>query len=152
MQSISELLSQPDRDWRREPPATETDILGLVAVCPVKLPEEYLDLLRYSHGGEGSVALPPHWFVLDRVDVVIDIQGDEFYRESFRGFWFFGGNGGGEMLAFDLRGDEPWPIVMIDPIAGPECSQKIAQSFAEFLEAIGLEYNEKKAPDDTHSG
>lgn len=60
---------------------------------------------------------------------------------EFPNFVFFGSNGGHEMIAFD-RASETHPIVMVDPIAGPESAVEIALSIADFIMAIGLEYNE----------
>jgi hypothetical protein len=60
--------------------------------------------------------------------------------EFIPGFFGFGSNGGGELLAFDTRGSEPWPIVMIPfiPMDVNEARQ-IASSFDEFVFAIGNE-------------
>ena len=33
----------------------------------------------------------------------------------------------------------PWPIVMIDQIAGPESAKEIAPNMVAFIEAIGIE-------------
>jgi hypothetical protein len=63
--------------------------------------------------------------------------------EQFPSFLFFGSNGGLELLAFDLRSGPPWPIVMIDPIAGPESAEEIAPDLATFVKAIGLESREQ---------
>jgi hypothetical protein len=52
---------------------------------------------------------------------------------------FFGSNGGLESIAFDLRVGPPWPIVMIDQIAGPESAKEIAANMGAFIEAIGIE-------------
>ncbi|HEU4391129.1 MAG TPA: SMI1/KNR4 family protein [Blastocatellia bacterium] len=136
---MDHLLSQPDRRWQGEPPATEEEIARLVQACDAELPQEYLSLLRYSNGGEGPLALAPLVFVLYRVNDTIGMMADQFYRGEFPAYRFFGGNGGLELLAFDLRNGSPYPIVMIDPIAGSESAVEIAPSFAKFCEAIGLE-------------
>ena len=47
--------------------------------------------------------------------------------------------GGVEYLAFDLRVGPPWPVVMIDKVAGPETTEQIAPDMATFIQAIGLE-------------
>jgi len=137
---VAEILKQPDRNWSCNPPAREDDILRLIESCQVKLPDEYLALLRFSNGGEGDLALPPLLFVLFDVDEVLKTWSDSFYREEFPHFLFFGGNGGLEQIAFDLKRGEPYPIVMIDPIAGLESAMEIAPNMAHFIEAIGLEY------------
>jgi hypothetical protein len=76
-------------------------------------------------------------------DTIRSLQ-DPHDREHFAGFVFFGGNGGLERIALDCRqGTPPWPVVMIDPIAGPGSAQVIAPSFAVFLNAVGLPYPEE---------
>jgi SMI1/KNR4 family protein SUKH-1 len=137
--TIAEILKQPDRNWSGNPPASEEDILRLIQSCKVKLPDEYLDLLRVSNGGEGDLALPPLLFVLFDIDEVLEMLKDSFYREEFPDLLFFGGNGGLEQIAFDLRKGEPYPIVMIDAIAGSESAVEIALNMAQFTEAIALE-------------
>jgi hypothetical protein len=140
LSQVAEILKQPNRNWSGNPPASEDDILRLVESCRVKPPDEYLALLRFSNGGEGDLALPPLLFVLFDVDEALRTWSDSFYREEFTDFLFFGGNGGLEQIAFDLRRGEPYPIVMIDPIAGSESAEEIAPDMARFIEAIGLEY------------
>jgi hypothetical protein len=136
---ISLLLNQPGRNWQTVPGAGEGEIQRLASLAPVRLPAELLALLRSSNGGEGELALPPGWFVLDPVEEIIRCLGEPQEREQFPGFVFFGGNGGLERIALDCReGTEPWPVMMIDPIAGPESSERIAPSFHAFVQAIGL--------------
>jgi hypothetical protein len=60
-------------------------------------------------------------------------------NEQFPSFMLFGSNGGVEYLAFDLRVGPPWPVVMIDAVAGPETAEQIAPDMATFIQAIGLE-------------
>ena len=43
-------------------PATDADIAFLESKTNTELPREYLELLRFSNGGEGPLALPPLWF------------------------------------------------------------------------------------------
>ena len=117
----------------------------VVQAVGTMLPDEYLDLLRHSNG-EGDLCLAPGWFVLSSVAEMIDILNDDFYREQFNGFLFFGGNGGLEMLAFDRRVENGWTIVMIDPIAGPESAETIAADFGEFVRAIGIECDDDLTP------
>lgn len=139
---VAEILNQPNRNWTSEPPASDDDILRLIQTYEVSLPEAYLDLLRYANGGVGELALPPRLFYLYNINEVIGMLGNEFYREGFPNFFFFGGNGGLELLAFDLRQGMPYPIVMIDPIAGAKSALQIAPDMTQFIESMGLEYED----------
>lgn len=137
---VRTLLTQRDRRWNSAPGASEQQIARLVASSPVPMPDAFLEFFRFSNGGEGDLALPPLIFVLDDVDTVIGGLHDPFLAENFPGFLFFGGNGGLERIALDLRGgNPPWPIVMIDPIAGPSSAEQIAPDMRTFLHAVGLE-------------
>lgn len=139
---VSETLNQPNKNWRGLAQATEIQIVKLISACKIDLPNELLDLLRFSNGGEGLIALPPLIFSLDTVDEIIDSINKPFYQEEFAGFFFFGGNGGLELIALDLRKPKPFPVVMIDPIAGQESVIEIAVNITEFIKAIGFEYKE----------
>jgi len=66
-------------------------------------------------------------------------HANQHVLENFPTFMFFGSNGGLESIAFDLRVGPPWPIVMIDQIAGPESAKEIAPNMGAFIEAIGIE-------------
>lgn len=141
MNPIAELLSQSKRNWKKFSPATETEIEELKSLIKIELPESFLNLLRFSNGGEGDIALPPLIFRLDEVQEIINLRKNEFYKNEFPNYLFFGGNGGLEMIAFDLR-KMPYAIVMIDPIAGEESAIEIAPNITEFIKAIGSEYKE----------
>ena len=145
---VAAILGEPDRVWNWQVGATEQQIQFLLSNTPADLPDELIALLRFSNGGEGDLALPPLLFALDPVEQIVEGMQDPFYKEEFPGFLFFGGNGGLEKIAFDLRaGAPPWPVVMIDPIAGPESATVIAPDFAAFVMAIGHEHPEAEQED-----
>ena len=141
MNLVTRILSRIERKWGKFLPATDLEIEQLSSLTEIDFPQEFLDLLKFSNGGEGDIALPPLIFQLDRIREIISLAEDDFYRNEFPNFLFFGGNGGLEMIAFDLR-TKPYPIVMIDPIGGEESAVEIAPTIAEFINAIGLEYKE----------
>ena len=141
MTSVSDLLSQPERQWSKAAGANDAEIAELISFIDFDLPDEYLELLRFSNGGEGELALPPRWFLLYEIKEAINSRNDEFHRSMFPNFLFFGSNGGLEMIAFDLTKITN-PIVMVDPIAGQGSAVEIAPNIGEFINAIGLEFNE----------
>lgn len=122
------------------PGATSTTLGGLKAVAPPMLPDEYYQLLSASNGGEGPLPVDPVYFVLDSAETASDPKMIALYKQMAPGLFVFGGNGAGELFAFDLRGaSAPWPIVYFDGI-DPDGSVKcIAGSFAEFVSLIGKE-------------
>jgi hypothetical protein len=133
-------FSQQRRVWHGQPGASEADLSRLSAQSSVPVPPLLLELLRFSNGGEGPLALPPLRFVLDDVDFILSNLVAPNMREAYPGMLFFGSNGGLESIAFDTRGaGPPWPIVMLDQVAGNESAVTIARDLEEFLKAVGLE-------------
>lgn len=138
--NVQQVLCQPTRDWQPKAPASEAEIKLLESKARASLPPEYLELLRFSNGGEGPLALPPLWFQLYPTKDCIELcHNNQQVLEQFPTFMFFGSNGGLESIAFDLRAGPPWPIVMIDQIAGSESAKEIAPNMAAFIEAIGVD-------------
>jgi hypothetical protein len=135
---VAEILSQPNRKWQPEPPASESDLAELLSRARAELPTEYLDLLRFGNGGEGPLALAPLWFQLYSAKDCLELCHNEDIIEQFPEFMFFGGNGGIESIAFDLRSGPPWPIVTVDQIAGADSAEELTPDITSFIAAIGL--------------
>ena len=128
------------RDWFRMEGATPAELAELQALAPGKLPARYLELLAFSNGGEGPLAMPPYNLCLDSATVVAEsITSANQGQPDLQGFLIFGGNGGGEYLAFDTRHDAHWPIVTIDMVAGRDSAEVIAADFDSFFDGIGIE-------------
>ncbi|MHC4400934.1 MAG: SMI1/KNR4 family protein [Planctomycetota bacterium] len=124
--------------WRPASPAPETALWQLVADAPVPLPDSYLDQLRTSNGGEGNLAVEPGWVVFWPAEEVIVNNREYQVSEYLPGFFAFGSNGGGELLAFDCRQAPPFSVVMVPfiPMEQKEAVQ-VAKNFNEFRQAIG---------------
>jgi hypothetical protein len=91
-----------------------------------------------SSGGEGDLAVQPGWISFWPVEDVMALNEDHEIGDNLPGFLGFGSDGGGELIAFDLRAGQPFPIVMIPfiPMEVGEARQ-IAGSFDEFRLLIG---------------
>ncbi|MES2494660.1 MAG: SMI1/KNR4 family protein [Pseudomonadota bacterium] len=128
------------RAWFGVSGATPEDLACLRATAPDDLPERYLDLLAFSDGGEGPLAINPYNLCLDSAATVTEtIDGRNHDQADLQGFLIFGGNGGGEFLAFDTRRGPPWPVVRIDMVAGGNSAEVIAPHFDAFFDQIGIE-------------
>lgn len=128
------------RAWFRVDGATPEDLAALRMVAPGTLPARFLDLLAFSNGGEGPLSVNPHNFCLDSAMTIAEMIDSENHGQAdLHGFLIFGGNGGGEYLAFDTRHGAPWPIVAIDMVAGGDSAEIIAPDFDAFYERIGIE-------------
>lgn len=125
------------RDWFAAPAAKAEILERLRQISPVELPTSYFTLLALSDGGEGPLPASPYTLCLDpSAEVIEALQSG---RTGSDGFLIFGGNGGGEYLAFDIRAQEPWPVVAIDMVVGSETTETVAPDFDSFSEMIGRE-------------
>ncbi len=138
--NILEILKDPSAKWEREPPAGSEVIQETITKLGVQLPEDYITLLGYSNGGEGELGVEPGWFYLWSVEKLLEYNKGYNVEESVPGFIGFGSNGGGEMLAFDMRGEKPWNVVMI-PFIGMKSEEVIliADDFNKFVRYMGKE-------------
>jgi len=127
-----------DQNWRRELPAKTGTIQTLLLESRFALPEDYLRFLKLSNGGEGELGVEPGWFVLWLAETVIENNDGYEVHKWIPGFFGFGSNGGGELLAFDTRTAQPWKIYMIPFIPMEETEAiLVAESFADFIKVIG---------------
>lgn len=120
-------------------PAGEGELKQLFDHTRFELPAAYIALLRHCNGGYGPLDAPPLFFRMD--SIAESIANNEVWHAKglYRGFWFIGGNGGLETIGFDIRGGQPWPLVMIDCIAGDDSAERIATDISDFINRIGLE-------------
>ena len=142
--SVMRRLKGRKAKWDREPPASEEAVKDLVEQSGLELPEDYLAFLRFSNGGEGHINIQPGWFRIWPAEEVIESNEDYELSENVPGFFGFGSSGGGELLAFDLRGAKPWPVVMIPfDVLEEDFAIKIAADFLAFADAIGREMKDE---------
>jgi hypothetical protein len=122
----------------REPPASPEAVQSLSAGAPPGLPDEYFELLRFSNGGGGELGVEPGWFQLWRAEDMLEFNQKSGLTEFLPGFFGFGSNGGGEILALDLRAGPTCQVVMVTA-TGLDLDDvvTIADTFSEFLEALG---------------
>src|SRR5438552_5418949 len=146
--SVLSVLSEAGRTWHGRPGASAAEVARLVAASPCEIPPTLVELLLVSNGGGGELGSAPRLFMLDTVEDIIAGLGDSYLREAFPGFLFFGDNGGLERIALDFRREHaPYPVVMIDPVAGPDSAKLIAPDVGAFVASIGLVYDGREQDD-----
>ena len=129
-----------DGIWRPESPAADNVLEVLREQVSVKLPAGYLAQLAASNGGEGDLGVEPGWICFWAAEAVVANNKGYAVAEFLPGFLGFASNGGGELLAFDVRGQEPFPIVVVPLIPmDVRVVVQIARSFDEFSDLIGKE-------------
>ena len=100
----------------------------------VGMPSSYLDLLRRGNGGEVGLSVNPYTLCLDSAEDALAYwkSGTYTIQEAF----VFGSNGGGELLAFDMRQSGICPVVCFDPIDPDGSVEEIAPSFEQFIAMV----------------
>ena len=136
---VAATIAEAKAGWTTRPPGADLAALELlVSSTTVSLPLEYLALLRVHDGGEGELGTEPGWFCLwSAVEVLVNNR--QYQLSKFLpGFFGFGSNGGGELLALDCRGQPPWPVVRVPfiPLDAAE-AQPVADDFSKFVRRLG---------------
>ena len=123
--------------WDGNLPASEADIAALVAGAPVPLPAEYLALLRLSDGGTAMLAGYPSYVRIWPAGAVLGENADYRVAEWLPGFVGFGDNGGPDMVGFDTRRGQPYPVCAV-PFAPMEWSSAMGTvaDFGAFIRQL----------------
>jgi hypothetical protein len=136
-------------NWRTdfyelEPGASADALARLRAAVPAALPDRYFELLAFANGGEWHLRAPPYRFSLSPAEWIAGIYESDHWKptantEFLKGFVLIGTNALGETVGFDIRGPEPWPVVLIDMNAEEEDERvvTIAADFDAFLDLFG---------------
>jgi hypothetical protein len=137
--SISEVAKSNARKWMPAGPASENAIASLVRDLGFDLPADYLEFLRFSNGGCGDIPVQPWCFdSLWTAEELIGCNRDYEVARYCPGFFGIGSSGGGEMFAFDMRGPQPWPVVVV-PFIGMETDSAllVAPDLRSFVSMFG---------------
>ncbi|HEY9110102.1 MAG TPA: SMI1/KNR4 family protein [Roseateles sp.] len=127
-------------DWYGHPGASGETLEQLRRHIPPQVPGGYLDLLATTDGGEGALPVQPYNCCLDNAATVLAGLTEAWRRSRLdEGFFVIGGNGGGELLAFDLRKPGLPPIVAVDMVVGAESAMDVAPTVDAFAAMLGHE-------------
>jgi hypothetical protein len=137
MIDLLKLVNDQRCKWNRCAPASSEDIKALTQAVQLPLPECYLEFLKISDGGEGILGIEPGWFQIWSASEVIELNRAYSIDEFIPGFFGFGSNGGGELLALKLiKPDVPVFMIPFIPLSESEARQ-IAPNFDAFLIQLG---------------
>ena len=123
-------------EWLAENPAGP-DALSVLRNAVPLLPKEYLALLSRGNGGEAALSVSPFNLCIDSVESALGYWQSGTY--AMKGVFVFGGNGGGELLAFDMRKREPWPVISFDPIDPEGSIEIVANDFSLLLKLVTVD-------------
>ncbi len=127
--------------WRAEPAAPAKVLAELRRGAPAPLPDAYFEFLARSDGGEGDFGAEQlGWVSFWPSSEVLILNREYDLQTVLPGFFGFASNGGGELIAFDLRENGASPVVMIPfiPMDARE-SVLVSPSFDEFRGMLGYE-------------
>jgi hypothetical protein len=123
-------MSSPAPTWLNPAPAPSRVLQELEREVGPLL-SSYLQCLRWGNGGEVGLRVSPLTLCLDSAESALDYWRSGTYTK--RGVFVFGGSGGGDLLAFDLRVPGVWPVVCFDPIDPEGSTEPVAASFEALL-------------------
>jgi hypothetical protein len=126
-----------DREWLRFDGALPGAISALQLATSITLPSEYINLLQSTNGGEGPLPVSPYNLCLDSAESATSYNNSDASSSLHPGLFVFGGDGGGTLLALDVRGPRSWPVVCFDPIDLAGSIEPVAQDFASLVTLIG---------------
>ena len=138
MSDLALIVNDPTREWSRAEPASPAELETLRRAVPARVPDIYLQFLALSDGGEGPLGAEPGWFQIWSSSTVLDRNDGYGVFEALPGFFGFGSNGGGELLAFELSSPEA-PVFMV-PFIPLEATEAVlvAPSFLAFVSLLGI--------------
>jgi hypothetical protein len=138
--SIADILRENADKWIVKPPAATKEAIDILARnAGVELPIDYLEFLRFVNGGEGDLGIEPWYFHVWAAEEVIENNQRYSIPEFLPGFFGFGTNLGGELLAFDVRREGERRVFMIPmiPMSASD-AEEIAPDFETFVTACGM--------------
>jgi hypothetical protein len=129
------LLLGGGHQWDGNPPASDGDIAALVAASAAPLPTAYLALLRLSDGGTAMLGGYPSYVRVWPARTAVEYNRDYEVQQWLPGFVGFGDNGGPDMVGFDTRNGQPYPVCAV-PFAPMEWEAAMGQ-VSDFKTFIG---------------
>ena len=124
----------PDKPSWLSPRGASEEVLKELQSSVERLPASYLSLLRLGNGGEVGLSVSPYTLCLDSAEDAISYWKSGTY--TIQNAFVFGGNGGGDLLAFDMRFPDTCPVICFDPIDPEGSIKQVAPSFEKFVALI----------------
>jgi hypothetical protein len=126
-------LAELTAELTKSPGASLAVIRDREAELGITFPDDYVEFMLSSNGGEGFVGGDRLYVQIDPIEEMMNDDLREGLARERRGLVVFGSDGAGEAFAFDTRGDEV-RIVMF-PWVGVDEKEVFPQgrTFTEFL-------------------
>jgi hypothetical protein len=134
---LRSIIFDETADWDRKAGCDDAELAVLIKEAPVRLPDDYLEFLRLSNGGDGRLGVSPFWFSIAPAQEVIELNRRNEQATYYPDLYLFG-QCDGNLFAFDLRHPFPWPLVAIDYLdSRRECVDRLGATFTEFVAHLG---------------
>ncbi|CAN5766836.1 hypothetical protein BH11VER1_BH11VER1_39570 [soil metagenome] len=104
-----------------EPPASEQELALMKRIAPAAVAFELDRFFRKHNGAERAfvdVDYATDRFDCLRIDNIALLTDPDVRRsldDCFPGYWAIGGDAGGQILAYAMLSEVPWPLVLILP-------------------------------------
>ena len=109
---------------------SEAELEKFLPQLPLNLPKSYIDFLKRHNGANGDLPVQPFWFELWQINELNQANQDAEIQKYLPNYFGIGGNGGGELLAFNLENQKVFTIPFI--VMEEKDALLIAESFEEF--------------------
>lgn len=115
---------------------SEEEIKESLPQLPTNLPISYVNFLKNHKGANGDLPVQPYYFQLWEISELTNNNSDYQVQESLSDYFGIGGNGGGELLALNLKDQKIYaiPFVPMDEAA----ALLISENFDEFESIMGF--------------
>lgn len=117
-------------------PSSKADLEKYLPQLPSELPEAYLNFLRQYNGTEGDLPVQPYCFQLWKSDELSEANKDYEIQNYLPGYFGIGGNGGGELIAFNLKNQRIFAIPFCP--MDEQDALLVAENFEEFEKTMGF--------------
>lgn len=140
MTAMEPSVAELTREITKNEGAAPEVLQRLTAAMEAKPPDDYLDFMRQSNGGEGFVG-PISYLMLWRAEEIPERNARLEVSERAPSLLLFGSNGGDAAYAFDLASGSRARIVEIPyvDLGQSEAIRACGSSFAEFLRTLAEE-------------
>ncbi len=129
--NIVQLVSE--NGWKSRKPSTSEELQRLIENFG-KLPEDYLELMKFSNGGSLYGFNTP-LIVYSILEVMALYKEHDLY-ENIPETLIFGGDGGGKIYCFDLRNDDKGVLIYNEDTDGYDDKVNSATSLTDLVKRI----------------
>ena len=114
---------------------SEADLEKILPQLPIDLPKSYIDFLKNYNGASGDLPIQPFCFEIWQINEIVEANKDAEIQKYLPNYFGIGGNGGGELIAINLKTKKIYAIPFI--VMEEQDAWLIAESFEEFQNLIG---------------